>query len=210
MAFWEAEKNKLGGLGKTMTARDRAIASAARSMTPAQRAQALKEAQTRSAASAGQSGGVDPNAVAASIPPDVKIPTDVVLPPSRSQQTQAILTNVVQTLQAAKAKTAQIKQLTSQIKSLKGFFGFGAANLSPVDKANVANTTKQAASDAKAVLNSLMQTKTVLAQHRQNLLQDKAQIANENAKIKNAIQKKTQHKGIIDTSIAKIPKTISQ
>jgi len=189
MAFWDQEINKLKGFGSYGAVTKKPVI-APKIQLPTMTG--------------------DPRAVAASIPPDVKRPTDVVLPPSRGSQTQSLLASVAQVLQQAKAKTAEVRQITSKVKSLKGFFGFGAVNLSPADKARAASDAKRAASDAKLTLTSLKQTKTALVQHRQNLLKDKAQITNEKAKVSAAIAKKVKHKGIVDSSMAKIPKTVTK
>lgn len=216
MAFWDNEKNKLKGFGVAMK-------------TPAQIALQKKLALSKSGTKAAvaikpagsgkdSSGGVDPNAVIASIPDDVKRPTSIVLPPATGQKTQALLINTAHILQQAKSKTSQIKQIVSQVKStkgkLKGFFGFGAVDVTKAQKVQVtqqsATIAKQAATDAKAILTNLKQTKQELVSHRQGLLKNKAQIANENAKLKGAIAKKQKHKVDVDTSLSKVPKTITK
>lgn len=216
MAFWDNEKNKLKGFGVAM--KTPAQIALERKLTISK--PTAKPAVTAKPNGTGKdaSGGVDPNAIIASIPEDVKRPTNVVLPPSTGQQTQALLVDTAQVLRQAKAKTAQVKQVVSQVKStagkLKGFFGFGAVDVTKAQKVQVTQQSvaiaKQAATEAKATIGNLKQTKQALVAHRQGLLKDKAQIANENAKLKGAISKKQKHKVDVEEKLSKVPKTITK
>jgi len=214
MAFWEAERQRLSGFGITPAQTAARKKAADRAKAQAAQTKALNTAPTI----ASTTSGVDPNTVAAAVPADVKKPTDVVLPPPSKAKTQGLLAKVNQNIAQAKVATAQTKQAINQVvstrSSLKGFFGFGAANVPPRQKVQATQQNKKAADkakvDAKQAVVVLQQNKTALAQHRADLLKDKAQIVNENVKLKANIQKKIEHRGNLNTSLAAIPKTTTE
>lgn len=200
MAFWDAEIQRLNGFGKPIVKK-----SGTRTTRPAS-----------SVTSAGQ--GPDPNAIAASIPEDVKKPVDVLMPPPSKDKTKQVLAIVGQTLQNIKGQTDKSKQAVAQVKQvtskLKGFFGFGAANVAPSQKVAVTQQNKkiadQAVVDARQALNETSKVKAVIAQHKADLLKDKSQIANEKIKIKQGIAKKQERVAYIKNEQAKIPATITK
>jgi hypothetical protein len=214
MAFWEAERQRLSGLGVTPAQTAARKKAADRAKAQAAQTEALSTAPTI----ASTTGGIDPNAVVASIPASAKKPTDVVLPPPSKIKTQDFLTKVNQNIAQAKVVTAQTKRAVDQVastrSSLKGFFGFGAADVTKQQKVQATQQNKGAADkakvDAKQAVAVLQQNKAALAQHRADLLKDKAQITNENTKLKSNIAQKTREKGRLNTSLAAIPKTITE
>lgn len=204
MAFWDQEKNKLSGFG--ITAWDRAVRATVSSMTPAQKAQAIKEAQARSTppvVPAVTSGSIDPHAVAASVPDDVKKPTPISLPPSTSDKTANLVNVAKQLVQQSRAVTSNVK---STLTSLRGFFGFGAVSVTPTQKVQV---TQQAAQQAKQTLAQLKQIKAQLTQHKAVLLNQAAVIAQQKSNVAQGLARKQQQKANLDKTIASIPKTVS-
>jgi hypothetical protein len=223
MAFWDNERSKLGGFGAVPLRPANMSILVWNKMTPAQKIAAVKPKPVITSflapsAITPSAQGPDPHAIAATIPEDVKKPVDVVLPPPSGEKTKQILAVTGQTLQNIKAQIAQAKQGMAQVKTvtskLKGFFGFGAADISLVQKTQVTQQGKQIAdkalSDSKQALDQANKTKAVIAQHKADLMKDKAQIANERAKVKEGIAKKQKNTAYIKGEQAKIPAMVSK
>ena len=121
MAFWDQEKHKLNGFGiPTTTKLPAAISALMQKVTakaspppPPPKPVVVPPVVAPPVVAASTSGGVDPHAIAASVPADVKKPTPVSLPPSTKDTTSNLVNAAKQLVQQSKAAESPLTSMGS-------------------------------------------------------------------------------------------------